>query len=146
IICPIGGGAGCASILKTVRAVKPEIEIIGVEPQNAPSFYKSWKSKEIVTLDDAHTIADGLAARTVFHLPYVILKDTISDVVLLTEDEILEGIKMALATTHNLAEAAGAVSLMAAYKIKDRLAGKKVVMIMTGSNLKMDNLKKAIMG
>ena len=144
IICPIGGGAGLASILKTARAIRPEVEIIGVEPVNAPSFHASWKKGEIVILDDAHTIADGLAARSVFHLPYVILKDTISDVVLLTEDEILEGIRMALATTHNLAEAAGAVSLMAADRIKDRLAGKKVVMVMSGGNLSIDTLKTAI--
>jgi len=144
IICPIGGGAGCASILKTARAIKPAIEIIGVEAENAPSFYNSWKKGEIVTLDDAHTVADGLAARTVFQLPYVILKNAINDVVLLTEDEILEGVRMALATTHNLAETAGAASLIAAYKIRDRLAGKKVVMIMSGGNLKIDNLKTAI--
>jgi len=43
IICPIGGGAGCASILKTVRSVRPDIEVIGVEPAHAPSFYQSWK-------------------------------------------------------------------------------------------------------
>jgi threonine dehydratase len=141
IICPIGGGAGCASILKMVHAIRPDIEIIGVEPVNAPSFYNSWKKGEIVTLDYANTVADGLAARSVFHLPYVMLKDTISDVVLLTEDEILEGIRMALTATHNLAEAAGAVSLMAAYKIKDRLAGKKVVMIMSGGNLSMDTMQ-----
>jgi len=144
IICPIGGGAGCASLLKTARAIKPGIEIIGVEPENAPSFYTAWKKREIVTLDDAHTIADGLAARTVFQLPYVILKDAINDVILLTEEEILQGIKMALTATHNLAESAGAVSLMAAYKIKDRLSGKKVVMIMSGGNLNMDHLKTAI--
>jgi threonine dehydratase len=144
IICPIGGGAGCASILKTARVIKPDVEIIGVEPQNAPSFYNSWKKGEIVTLDDADTIADGLAARSVFHLPYVILKDAINDVVLLTEKEILEGIRIALTTTHNLAEAAGAASLMAAYKIKGRLAGKKVVMILSGGNLNMDTLKKAL--
>jgi threonine dehydratase len=64
--------------------------------------------------------------------------------VLLTEDEILEGIRMALTTTHNLAEGAGAVSLMAAYKIRDSLAGKKVVMIMSGGNLNMDTLKTAL--
>jgi threonine dehydratase len=144
IVCPIGGGAGCASILKTARALKPDVEIIGVEAQNAPSFYNSWKKGEIVTLDDAHTVAEGLAARSVFHLPYTILKDTINDIVLLTEDEILEGIRMALTTTHNLAEGAGAVSLMAAYKIRDRLAGKKVVMIMSGGNLNMDTLKTAL--
>jgi threonine dehydratase len=146
IICPIGGGAGCASILKTARAVRPDIEIIGVEPQNVPSFYNSWKQGELVTLDEAHSVADGLASRSVFHLPYVILKDAINDVILLTEDEILEGARMALATTHNLAEFAGAVSLMAAYKIRERLAGKKVVMIMSGGNMNMDALKTAITG
>ncbi|MEE9912159.1 MAG: threonine/serine dehydratase [Deltaproteobacteria bacterium] len=144
IICPIGGGAGCASLLKTVRAIKPAIEIIGVEPANAPSFYNAWKKGEIVTLDEAHTIADGLAARTVFQLPYLILRDAITDVVLLSEEEILEGVRMALTTTHNLAETAGAVSLIAADKIKDRLRGKKVVMIMSGGNLSMDHLKTAI--
>jgi len=146
IVCPIGGGAGCASILKTVRAFRSDIEIIGVEPQNVPSFYKSWKSGEIVTLDEAHTVADGLAARTVFHLPYVIMRDAINDVVLLSEEEILEGVRMALTTTHNLAECAGAVALMAAYKIKDRLAGKKVAMIMSGGNMNMEILKQALQG
>jgi threonine dehydratase len=144
IICPIGGGAGCASILKTARAIRPDIEIIGVEPQNVPSFYQSWKQEEIVTLDEAHTIADGLAARSVFHLPYVILKDAINEVVLLSEDEILEGVRMALTATHNLAECAGAVSLMAAYKLGGRLAGKKVVMIMSGANMNTETLKQVI--
>ncbi|HDQ04840.1 MAG TPA: threonine/serine dehydratase [Deltaproteobacteria bacterium] len=142
IICPIGGGAGCAAVLKTARAIKPDIEIIGVEPHNVPSFSHSRVKGEVITLDEgAYTIADGLAARSVFHLPYVIMKDTINDVVLLSEEEIIEGIRMALSITHNLAEAAGAVSLMAAYKIKDRLAGKKVAMIMSGGNLNMDTLK-----
>jgi len=127
-----------------VRAFNPAIEIIGVEPQNAPSFYNSWKKGDIVILDDANTVADGLAARSVFQLPYVILKDSITDVVLLTEEEILEGIRLALFTTHNLAEAAGAVSLIAACKIKERLAGKKVVMIMSGGNLSLEVLKTAI--
>lgn len=144
IICPIGGGAGCAAILKTVRAFRPDIEIIGVEPQNVPSFHQSWKKGEIVTLDEAHTIADGLAARSVFHLPYVILKNAINDVVLLTEDEIMEGVRLALTATHNLAECAGAVSLMAAYKIKERLQGKKVVMIMSGGNINMDALQTIV--
>ena len=144
IICPIGGGAGCASILKTVRAIKPSVEIIGVEPQNAPSFYESWKKKEIITLDEADTLADGLAARTVFHLPYVILRDSIDDVVLLSEEEILQGVALALTATHNLAESAGAVALVAACKIRERLAGKKVVIIMSGGNLDMNHLKKAI--
>ncbi|HOO38287.1 MAG TPA: threonine/serine dehydratase [Deltaproteobacteria bacterium] len=144
IICPIGGGAGCASLLKVVQAINPEVEIIGVQAEKAPAFYESLKQGDWIVLDEADTIADGLAARSVFQLPYVIMKDHIKDVVLLSEEEILEGIPLALMTTHNLAEGAGAASIMAAQKIKDRLAGKTVVLIMSGGNLDRENLQQAL--
>jgi threonine dehydratase len=65
-------------------------------------------------------------------------------VVLLTEEEILQGIRLAIETTHNLAEGAGAASLAAALKIKDRLAGKKVVLVMSGGNLDHEHLLQAM--
>ena len=83
IICPIGGGSGCASLVKVAQAVNPEVEIIGVQAERAAAFYESWKKGERVTIDGADTVADGLAARSVFQLPYVIMKDHITDVVLL---------------------------------------------------------------
>ena len=89
-------------------------------------------------------MADGLAARSVFQLPFVIMKDHITDVVLLTEAEILQGIRLAIETTHNLAEGAGAASLAAALKIKDRLAGKKVALVMSGGNLDHEHLLQAM--
>ncbi len=97
-----------------------------------------------MVLEDAETIADGLAARSVFQLPYVIMRDRIKEVVLLTEDEILEGIRLALTTTHNLAEGAGAASLIAAVKIKEKLQGKKVALIMSGGNLDRAHLELAL--
>ena len=144
IICPIGGGAGCASVLKVAQAINPEVEIIGVQAEKAPAFYRSLQKGEWVVLDDADTIADGLAARSVYQLPYVIMKDHIRDVVLLTEEEILEGIRMALSSTHNLAEAAGAAPIVAAKKIAERLKGKKVVLVMTGGNLDRTHLEHAL--
>jgi len=144
IICPIGGGGGCASLLKVAQAINPEVQIIGVQAEKAPAFYNSLQKGEWVVLDDAETIADGLAARSVFQLPYVIMKDYIREVVLLTEDEILEGIRLALTTTHNLAEGAGAASLIAAVKIKDKLKGKKVALVMSGGNLDRAHLELAI--
>ena len=144
IICPIGGGAGCASLLKVAQAINPEVEIIGVQARNAAAFYESQQQDDWVVLDGADTIADGLAARSVFQLPYVIMKDDIKDVVLLSEEEILEGIPLALKTTHNLAEGAGAASIMAARKIKDKLAGKKVVLVMSGGNLDREHLLQAL--
>jgi threonine dehydratase len=144
IICPIGGGSGCASLVKVAQAVNPAVEIIGVQPERAAAFYESWKKGERVRLESADTVADGLAARSVFQLPFAIMKDHISDVVLLTEEEILQGLRLAIETTHNLAEGAGAASLAAALKIKDRLAGKKVALVMSGGNLDHEHLLQAM--
>jgi threonine dehydratase len=144
IICPVGGGSGCASLIKVAQAVNPEVEIIGVQAERAAAFYESWKKGERVTIEVADTVADGLAARSVFQLPYVIMKDHITDVVLLGEDEILQGIRLALQVTHNLAEGAGATTIAAALKIKDRLAGKKVALIMSGGNLDQEHLVQAL--
>ncbi|HPJ06827.1 MAG TPA: pyridoxal-phosphate dependent enzyme [Deltaproteobacteria bacterium] len=144
IICPIGGGAGCASLLRVVQAINPEVQIVGVQAAKAPAFSRSLEQGEWVVLDEADTIADGLAARSVFQLPYVIMKDHVKDVVLLNEDEVLEGIRLALGTTHNLAEGAGAASLVAAVKIKERLQGKKVVLVMSGGNLDRAQLELAL--
>ncbi len=144
IICPIGGGAGCASLATVAKTINPKVEIIGVQAEKAPAFYRSWKQGEWVVLDSAETIAEGLAARSVFQLPYVILKDKITDTVLLSEEEILDGVRLALEMTHSLAECAGAVPIEASVKIRDRLAGKKVVLVMTGGNLDKKHLKAAL--
>jgi len=144
IMCPIGGGSGCASLIRVAEAIDPGVEIIGVQAERAAAFYESWKSGERVTIEGADTVADGLAARSVFQLPWVIMKDLIADVVLLSEEEILEGVRLALQTTHNLAETAGAASLAAALKIRERLAGKKVALIMSGGNLDHEHLLQAL--
>ena len=72
------------------------------------------------------------------------MKDHITDVVLLSEEEIIEGVRLALEVTHNLAEGAGAASLAAAVKMKDRLEGKKVALIMSGGNLDHEHLLQAL--
>ncbi len=144
IICPIGGGAGCASLIKVAQALAPNAEIIGVQPEQAAAFHASWKQGERVILESSASIADGLAARSPFQLPYLIMKDHIGDVVLVSEDEILEGIRLSLQVTHNLAEGAGAAALAGALKISDRLAGKKVAIIMSGGNLDQEHLRLAL--
>jgi threonine dehydratase len=144
IICPIGGGSGCASLIKVAQAINPSVEIIGVQAERASAFHESLKKGEWVVIEEADTIADGLAARSVFQLPYAIMRDRITDVVLLSEEEILEGVRLSLETTHNLAETAGAASIAAALKIKDQLAGKRVVLVMSGGNLDHEHLMQAL--
>ena len=76
-----------------------------------------------------------MATRVTFDLTYGILETELDDVVTLSEEELAEGVRLALRATHNLAEGAGAASLMAAIALRDQLAGKKVVCVMSGGNI-----------
>jgi threonine dehydratase len=144
VLMPIGGGAGCAALAKVITNINPEVELIGVEAERMPSFFESWQNGKIVVVPSADTVADGLAARSVFEVPFFILKDRIKDVVLLSEEELIHGVRIALSYTQNLAEVAGAATLAAAFKIRERLTGKKVVAVMTGGNLNLARLAQVL--
>lgn len=144
IIVPIGGGSGCCGAITVAKAINPKVKIIGVQAENAPAIYRSWKTGRCVETDSCDTIADGLATRVPFSLPFSIIKKGIHDMVLLSEEELKEGIRLALRWTHNLAEGAGASPIAAAHKLTDTLAGKHVVMVMSGGNLDTETLKKVL--
>jgi threonine dehydratase len=144
IIVPVGGGGGCASIVTVAKAINPAVNVIAVEPENAPALTQSLKEGKRVITVSADTFADGLAARSLFQTAYLLLKDSISDVVTVTEDEIIEAVKISLTQTHNLAEGAAAAGIACAFKIKERLKGKKAVIIMTGGNLDQRHLMRAL--
>ena len=90
--------------------------------------------------------AEGLATGTGYELPLGILREHLDDFILVSEDEMNCAIVTHLEQTHNLVEHAGAASLAGAMKIKDRLAGKKVVLILSGGNLSLEHLKIALKG
>ena len=144
IIVPIGGGSGCCGAITVAKAINPNVKVIGVQAENAPAIYRSWKEGKHVETDSCDTIADGLATRVPFPLPLSIIKDGIHDIVLLSETELVDGIRLALRWTHNLAEGAGAAPIAAAHKLTDTLAGKNVVMVMTGANLDTETLKATL--
>jgi threonine dehydratase len=144
ILMPIGGGTGCSALAKVIEIINPKVELIGVQAAQMPSFYNSWKEGQKVIVPRAETVAEGLAARSVFDIPYMILKDRINDVVLLSEEELLDGVRLSLRYTQNLAEVAGASALAAAFKIKEQLQGKKVVVMMTGGNIDLSRLTQVL--
>ena len=144
IIVPIGGGSGSCGAITVSEAINPDVKVIGVQAENAPAIYRSWKSGQRVETDSCDTMADGLATRVPFPLPLSIINKGIHDIVLLSEAELAEGIRLALRWTHNLAEGAGASPIAAAHKLTDTLAGKRVVMVMSGANLDAKTLKKVL--
>ena len=120
--------------------------VIGVQAARADAFARSWQGDTRVVGDTADTFAEGMATRVTFDLPFGILKQELDDIVTLSEDELAEGVRLALRATHNLAEGAGAASLMAAMKLRDRLAGKKVVCVMSGGNIDRATLLRILPG
>jgi len=143
IIVPVGGGSGAAGVCTVVKTLNPAIEIIGVQAAAAPAAFKSWQDKKLVK-DKMETFAEGLATRTAFALPQRILWEHLDDFVLVSEEELRRAIVLTLEQTHNLAEAAGAASLAAAVKLKERLAGRKVALVLSGGNLSMEKLRWAL--
>jgi threonine dehydratase len=144
ILVPIGGGSGACGCGIVRRGLGSRTKVVGVQAARADAFTRSWRSGVRVVGDRADTFAEGMATRVTFDLPFGILKKELDDIVTLTEDELAEGVRLALRTTHNLAEGAGGASLMAALKLRDQLAGKKVVCVMSGGNIDQGTLKKVL--
>lgn len=144
ILVPIGGGSGSSGAITVAKAINPHVKVIGVQAENAPAVYLSWKAGQHVETDSCNTVADGLATRVPFSLPFSIIKEGIHNIVLLSEEELQEGICLALRWTHNLAEGAGASPLAAAHKLVDTLAGQNVVMVMSGANLDTETLEAVL--
>ena len=130
--------------ITVAQAINPAVNIIGVQAENAPAIYRSWKTGKSVETDTCNTIADGLATRVPFPMPFSIIKNGVHDIILVGEEELQEAILLALRYTHNLAEGAGAAALAAAIKLADKLKGQNVVIIMSGGNIDIQTLKRVL--
>jgi threonine dehydratase len=143
VIIPIGAGSEAAAAITVLKQIRPQIEIIAVQAEASRAAYRSWKAGEIVTAPNS-TFAGGVATGTAYAVPFALYKDALADFVLLAETELYEGIALAAHHTRNLTEGAGSACLRAAFKIRDRLAGRKVAIQMSGGNASGVELQKAM--
>ena len=90
------------------------------------------------------TFAEGIGVKVTDEIPFRIMRDLLDDFVAVDDSEIRQAISLLLEKTHNLAEGAGATPLAAALKLKDRLKGKKVVLIQSGGNASIEELKASL--
>ncbi len=143
IVVPVGGGSGAGGACIVAKSLNPDIQVIGVQAEQAPAVYLSWKRGEVVEAP-MKTAAEGLATGSGYEFSVGILRKYLDDFVLVSDAEMNAAIVTHLEQTHNLVEHAGAASLAGALKIRDRLAGKKVVLVMSGGNLSIEHLKTAL--
>jgi threonine dehydratase len=146
IIVPIGGGSGACGCCLVRTGLGSRARVVGVQAARADAFARSWQTGTRVVGDHADTFAEGMATRVTFDLPFTILRRQLDAIVTLSEEELAAGVRLALRTTHNLAEGAGAATLAAAVKLHGELAGKKVVCVMSGGNIDAATLRRVLNG
>jgi threonine dehydratase len=134
IVVPVGGGSGASGACVVAKAVRPSIEVIGVQSEAAPAAYHSWRARSL--LEEANTtFAEGLATGTAFELPQQILQELLDDFVLVSEDALRAATRLMIEKTRNLVEPAGAAALAAVLGAPERFVGRKVAIVCSGGNI-----------
>lgn len=144
IIVPIGGGGLAAGVAFTVKTLRPDIKVYGVQAAGAPSMADSLAKGERIRLDNVSTIADGIAVKEPGTLTYEACRLFVDEVVTVTEDEIAAAILALIEKQKLVSEGAGAVSVAAAMFHKLPIEHKKVVCIVSGGNIDVTILNRVI--
>jgi threonine dehydratase len=143
MIVPIGAGSGASGACIVSDSVSPSTHVVGVQASKAPAAYHAWKSGRFKTYPMS-TEAEGLATESAYSLPIGILRNRLKEFLLVEDSEIRSAIANYVHATRTLVEHAGAASLAAAVSMKDRIRGKRVVLIASGANITTQQLKRAL--
>jgi threonine dehydratase len=132
LVVPVGGGGLIAGIAVAAKGVRPDIEIVGVETESYPAVHCALRGVPPVF---AHTIAEGIALKEPGRLTLPIIREKVSDVVLVAESEIEQAIVMLLETEKAVVEGAGAAPLAALVRYPERFRGRRVGLVVSGGNI-----------
>jgi threonine dehydratase len=144
ILVPIGLGSGVCGNCLVAKSLHPQTRVIGVQAEGAAAVAKSWQSGDWQETTSADTWAEGMATRKPAEMTLQIMHALMDDVILVSDDELRRACFWILEQTHNLAEGAGAATLAAAFRGRDRFAGQTVVGILSGGNLDLAELPRIL--
>jgi threonine dehydratase len=146
ILVPVGLGSGICGTALVAAQRRPQTQVIGVQSELAPAVTLSWRAGRAVETGPPGTFAEGMATRVPAALTLDIMRRHVADMVLVGDEALREAIRLLLRLTHNLAEGAGAASTAAALQLRERLAGKTVVGVLSGGNLDVRELPCILQG
>jgi threonine dehydratase len=144
VIVPIGGGGLISGVAVAVKALKPSVRVIGVEPAHAPTLHESLRRKQLARIDTQPTLADGLAVAEGGKLCFEIIQKLVDRVLLVDEGQIALSVLRLLELEKTVVEGAGAVPLAAAMNKSVNLAGKNVVLLLCGGNIDVTTISRVI--
>lgn len=144
IIAPAGGGSCASGACIAAHELNPNVEVFAVQSDAAPVMWHSFQNRSLNPYPTMQTVHEGLATRVPFELTNKILWELLTDFLLVSDEEINDAIRVLARDAKQVAEGAGAASLAGAFKIRDKLRGKKVVGILTGGNIPGDRFSKLL--
>jgi threonine dehydratase len=142
MVIAVGGGSQAVGALTVARALRPDLKIYGVQAEGAAAIHDSWHAGRPLARDRALTLADGLATRSCYELTFPALHHGLAGFVTVTDAEIADAVRLIVEATHNLVEPAGAAGLAGARKLAPVLAGQRVAIVLSGSNIDSDTLRR----
>jgi threonine dehydratase len=143
VFVPVGGGGLIAGVGGYLRALMPEVKVVGVEPFEADALHRSLEAGARVRLDRVGIFADGVAVRQVGELPFQIACGCVDEVVRVTNDEICAAIKDVFDDTRSVMEPAGALAVagLKRWAAREERRGRRLVAILSGANMNFDRLR-----
>jgi threonine dehydratase len=145
VVVPVGGGGLISGIAVALKAVRPDIRVIGVEASVLPAALRARQIGEVTTIEAAETIADGIAVRTIGQNTFQLMEQYVDELVTVGEEEIASAVLLLLEREKTVAEAASATALAAVLKgaVAD-IAGAHVVLLLSGGNIDVNLLSRII--
>ena len=143
IFVPVGGGGLIAGIAAYVKRLKPEIKIIGVEPEEADAMARSLCKKERIILPNVGIFADGVAVKQVGEETFRICRELVDEVIRVNNDAICAAIKDVFEDTRSILEPAGALGVagLKVWAERERVKDKNLIAIASGANMNFDRLR-----
>lgn len=146
IFVPVGAGSGACGAAIVAKSINPAIEVIAVQAAAAPAVYESWRTGRLVDDATAQTAAEGLATRVAYRYAVDILRALLDDFVVVTDEEMTEAMRTLLYSARQVVEESGAASLAGALRLRDRIEGRKVGLIVSGGNVPEERLREIAAG
>ena len=142
VFIPIGGGGLCAGVGSYFKTYSPSTKIVGVEPAGAPSMREALNAGKPVKLEKIQRFVDGASVQKVGDITFQLCKDILTDMLLVPEGKVSSMLLQLYNEDAIVAEPAGALSIAALDQYKEKLAGKKVICILSGGNNDIDRMQE----
>ena len=145
VVVSVGGGGIIAGIAAAIKAIRPEVRVIGVESSVLPAALRSREAGEVVTIEPAETIAEGIAVRRIGEHTFGMMQAHVDELIAVSEEEIASAVLLLLEREKTVVEAACAATVAAVVNgYVGGLEGKNVVMVLSGGNIDVSLMSRII--